>query len=374
MRSFLVIAFLLPLCSQAQVLTNSTNLDIEKTWFQEPDGYTFPVAVYVPDGDAPDEGFPVCVLLHGFGGQGFGMVNDFSNLLDCHILLGPTGYENSWNIVNEPSDAPDVEMISELIENVQQYENVNPDRVRLLGISNGSALCNRLFIENKNEGIDVICAIVSQLSEGQFHNDGFYYPDGETSDDLPYNGYTQESTPLSSRKYLGIFNVNDMTIPYDGGLFMGINFLPAQEAIFRVAQSQGYTGTQLSGSGEDIGGNVFEYSYLSGQVVHLRGFANHGFNEVHREYIDAFFNDCQDLSNINEMNRETGYQVFPNPFKDKAMIRSTKGGAFSYEVFSTRGEQLLRGISENKELDFSALKPGVYFLRIENRLQKIVKF
>ena len=95
---------------------------------------------------------------------------------------------------------------------------------------------------------------------------------------------------------------------------------------------------------------------------------------MHREYIDAFFNDCQDLSNINEMNRETGYQVFPNPFKDKAMIRSTEEGAFNYEVFSTSGEQLLRGISEDKELDFSALKPGVYFLRIENRLQKIVKF
>ena len=56
------------------------------------------------------------------------------------------------------------------------------------------------------------------------------------------------------------------------------------------------------------------------------------------------------------------------------MIHTSSGAAMSYEVFSMNGKQMLRGVSEGKELDLSALKSGVYFLRIGDKLQKIVKF
>ena len=42
-----------------------------------------------------------------------------------------------WNICSEPSEAPDVEMVEELIEAIQSYDNVNADRIQILGVSNG---------------------------------------------------------------------------------------------------------------------------------------------------------------------------------------------------------------------------------------------
>ncbi len=291
MQRYLLLLFLfLPSFIFAQALTNSSTITITKTWSQEPTGWTYPMDISVPTSTPPVGGFPVCILLHGNGGMGTGMLAQFQNILDCHILVAPTGYLNSWNISDENSDAPDVEMVEDLINNLQTYSNVNSNQIRIIGSSNGAALSNRVFIENKNTGIDIICAIVSQLSDAQYHNGNFYYPSGETSQTLPYNGYDIVTTPLTNRKYLSICNTNDGAIPYYGGISFGVNFLDAQEAAYIVAQSQGYTGAQLPTAGTQIGtSTVYEYSYLSDQVVHLRGDAGHSTNETQKDYITDFF-------------------------------------------------------------------------------------
>ena len=290
-QHLLFLLLFLPSIIFSQALSNTTAIDISKTWSQEPSGWTYPMNISVPTSTAPTGGFPVCILLHGNGGMGAGMLAQFQNILDCHILVAPTGYLNSWNISDENSDAPDVEMVEDLINNLQSYSNVNPNKIRIIGSSNGAALSNRVFIENKNPGLDIICAIVSQLSEPQYHNGNFYYPSGETSQTLPYNGYDLVTTPLNNRKYLSICNTNDGAIPYYGGVSFGVNFLDAQEAAYIMAQSQGYTGTQLPSTGTQIGtSTVYEYSYLANQVVHLRGDAGHGTNETQKDYISDFLN------------------------------------------------------------------------------------
>ena len=78
------------------------------------------------------------------------MVNQFSNILSCHVLVAPTGYQNSWNICQEGSDAPDTDLVGSLIDTLQSFTNVNRNKIRILGSSNGGALANRLFIENNN--------------------------------------------------------------------------------------------------------------------------------------------------------------------------------------------------------------------------------
>ncbi len=274
----------------SDILTNTTNINITKTWYQEPSGWTYPMSISVPSGAPPENGFPLCVLLHGNGGNGGGMVNAWSSYLDSHILVAPSGYENSWNISDENSEAPDIEMIEELILQLQTYSNVNPNKIRVLGTSNGSALSNRVLIENINPGIDIICGIVSQLSEAQYHNDHFHYPSGDTGGTDTYDGYDIKTTPVSGRKYLNICNENDMLIPYTGGPSLGVNFLDAQLAAYIVAQSQGYTGSQLQGNGTQIGtSSNYEYAYLSGQVVHIRGNAGHGTDTTQKEYVSNFF-------------------------------------------------------------------------------------
>ena len=40
-----------------------TEIIIEKTWAQQPNGYVYPIEIKVPETLKPLEGFPICILL-----------------------------------------------------------------------------------------------------------------------------------------------------------------------------------------------------------------------------------------------------------------------------------------------------------------------
>jgi len=285
--------FLLTAPSIAEELGDGTDIQITRSWSQQPDGWTYPMAIRVPVGEPPERGYPVCIVLHGNGGNGQGMVGSFADLLPCHAVVAPSGYESSWNICGERSDAPDLDMIRELVERLQSFENVDETRIRIVGISNGSALANNVLITNTNPGLDAVCAVVSQLSEAQHRGNAFHAASGETDPGEDDCGYDQVVSPITGRRYLSICNENDGLIPYEGGESpVGLTFLDAREATFIIARLMGHEGDRLEGPGESLGGNVHAYDYLDGRVVHLRGFAGHGMNKVQRAFIPTFLGDC----------------------------------------------------------------------------------
>lgn len=288
----------------SQDLFESSQLNTLTNWFQEPLGWTYPLEINIPDLTTPETGFPVCILLHGFGGNGNQLVYQYQNILNTQILIAPTGYMNSWNISNEPSKAPDVEMISDLVNQLQLFNNINSDKIRIIGFSNGAALANRIFIENYNSGIDIICSIVSQLSEAQYHNDNFYYPSNGTNGNQEFNGYNDIAIPLIGRKYLNIGNINDPIIPYFGGAAVGVNFLNSLNSIYLIAKSQGYQGDILSDEeGIEIdGSSIYEYNYLSNQVVHLKGNSGHNLNTYQQQYLVNYLESSPDYGDLNQDN------------------------------------------------------------------------
>jgi len=290
---YLIAALFLPSFIFSQSLSSTSTINITKTWPQETAGYTYPLDIYVPDGPVPAGGFPVCITLHGGGGMGD--VTDWSNILSNHIIVAPSGYNQSWNIAEESSEAPDVEMVSDLIDSLQLYSNVASGKIRILGTSLGAALANRVFIENRDSGVDIVCAVVAHLTEASYHNGSFYFPSGDTGDNgtgtPTFEGYDVLTTPLTDRKYLNVSNTNDMLIPYKGGTStVGLTFLDAQEAAYIVAQSQGYTGSQLMDSTQVGSGSTYEFKYLSGQVVHLQGSGGHAASTTQIDYIQDYFN------------------------------------------------------------------------------------
>ena len=376
----------LPTFAFSQVLTNNTSISITKTWPSQPSGYTYPINILVPQGAVPQDGFPVCILLHGNGSGNLSNLagppmlsqQQFGSVLPCHILVAPTGYQNSWNICSENSDAPDVEMINELVNNLQGYSNVNPNKIRILGTSNGAGLANRIFIENTNPGIDIVCAVVSHLNDFQYHLGDFYKPSGITNSSSSYCGYDIVSKPLSSRKYLSISNVNDQLIPYNGGLSnIGATFLPAETAAHIIATHKGYTGSILT-SGTTIGTGsleITEYSYLFGDVVHLKGSAQHQANPTQKNYITDYFSDCATNVGIEE-NPVVKISVHPNPTNDILNIKVdiSLSGA-DYEIYDNLGRSLFAGKikSENTSIDISLLSKGIYYLSIGGYLNKVMK-
>ena len=291
--SFLILGFFTRCDNKNNQINNETFLiHIQKTWYEEPNGFSFPIHVKVPTKSMPKDGYPACILLHGNGGNGLQTISEFSNVLNDHILVAPTGYRNSWNLCDEKSNAPDIEMINELVIILQEYPNLNPNKIRVLGLSNGAGLANSVFIENKNEGIDIVVAIVSHLNEPQYHQDNFYKIGNATDPSLPFCGYDETENPLSTRKYVSISNNNDPIIPYAGGAStVGLNFLNAETAIYLIAKNQGYEGSVLS-TGVQIGNtSVFKYSYLQDKVVHLKGNTQHSINQTQRDFVRNFFSE-----------------------------------------------------------------------------------
>ena len=272
-------------------LTSLTEIIIEKTWAQQPNGYVYPIDIEVPESIEPIEGFPICVLLHSNGSNGRRIINQFSSVLNDHILIAPTGYLNSWNICDERSNAPDLEMVDELVNTLSNYSNINLNKIRILGSSNGAGLANNIFIQNENPNIDIICAVVSHLNVPQYHDNNFYKNTTVTNPMSAFCGYEEITNPISSRKYLSISNINDPTIPYLGGNSkVGLDFLNAEDAIFYIAKNQGFTGEKLPPEGSALGNPIiFEYSYLSGDVVHIKGNAEHSINPSQLDYLRNFF-------------------------------------------------------------------------------------
>lgn len=367
-KLIICILVLSPILVFSQNLTNNTNIAITKTWPQEPSGWTYPIAIDVPNTPVPQGGFPVCIALHGNGGNGNNSLNQFKNILDCHIVVAPSGYMNSWNISDENSEAPDVEMVTDLINQLQTYSNINPNKIRIAGTSNGAALANRILIENDNSGIDIICAIVSQLSECNYHNNNFHSPSAATGGGAPDCGYDIVQTPLSGRKYLSICNSNDPLIPYQGGASVGVVFLDAQLSTYIIAKSQGYQGVQLTGSGNPIGNGptvAFEYSYLSDQVVHLKGNANHGLNNTLSNYIHDYFEVSCSSTSIDE-NLNQNISISPNPGNNQIKIKGIEKlqEADKIIIYNSRGIQEFKKKNNSEFIDISKLNSGIYFISI----------
>ena len=239
------------------------------------------------------------------------MLNQFRSILPDHALVAPTGYLNSWNICAEGSDAPDWDMLRTLVDRLATYENVNRARLQLFGISNGAALVNTAFVLDPPLPVEAYVAVVSHLNVAQYHEGSFYRPNQETDPDAMWCGYSNAVTPPTSRRYLSMSNVNDGLIPYEGGTSpVGVTFLAATDAIYRVAQSQGFTGDPLSGPQPQVPGEqIWEYIYLEGQVTHLRGMAQHGMTPGHEAYARTFLSrdPVQDCAGDTDGDGEVGF-------------------------------------------------------------------
>ena len=73
--------------------------------------------------------------------------------------------------------------------------------------------------------------------------------------------------------------------------------------------------------------------------------------------------------------------VFPNPVKDLLILQIGDPLGFDYLLYDVRGRLLERGqvLDERTEINFSALAPAIYILRVTNhkeevRLFQIVKY
>ena len=163
-----------------------------------------PVIIQTSTNINSDKDYPVVFALHGKGGKNTSWVNQLKSFTDSGEFVGiyPQGHLDSWNLGTEPSKADDVAFINSIIKELENYNNLNMNKIYAIGTSNGSGMVNKLGIHTSH--FKAIAPVVSQL---------------------------MESMPIKDNtKPLSIFQINgakDSTIPINGGTAFGHNFLDA---------------------------------------------------------------------------------------------------------------------------------------------------
>jgi phospholipase/carboxylesterase len=97
-------------------------------------------SLYVPEYYTPDRAWPLVMALHGGSGNGRGFL--WSWLRDARsfgaILVAPTATGNTWALMGEDSDSPN---LGRILDRVRGCWNVDPARLLLTGMSDGGTFC-----------------------------------------------------------------------------------------------------------------------------------------------------------------------------------------------------------------------------------------
>ncbi len=109
--------------------------------------------------------YPVVFGLHGNGGTNTVFLNRLKRFTDEGEFVGiyPQGIQKSWNLGSEASRADDVQFFNLIIEELKKYQNLDMNKVYVIGNSNGSGMANKLGVETNH--FKAIAPIVSQLME-----------------------------------------------------------------------------------------------------------------------------------------------------------------------------------------------------------------
>ena len=191
--------------------------------------------------------YPVVFGLHGNGGTNAGFLNRLKRFTDDGEFVGiyPQGIQRSWNLGSEASRADDVEFINLIMEELKKYQNLDMNKVYVIGNSNGSGMANKLAVETNH--FKAIAPIVSQLMES-----------------MPLKSTTQPTS---------VFQVNgalDPIIPISGGPGPGTHiFLDALESAKLWANKFNCFEPQIRMIGEDT---LYEFKYCDNgkEVRYLR--------------------------------------------------------------------------------------------------------
>jgi poly(3-hydroxybutyrate) depolymerase len=256
-------ALIEPINASTSVLGNTT-LTVTQTWSQETN-YSRTAHVQVPDSNA--ESYPVIIFLHGAGGSGNNMINQYNDHFNSFIKVGMDGYQNKWNIKTEPTKADDISFLKAIIEQLNSYSNVDTQRISLLGSSNGAGLVLKALIELPEDTFSHGIHMATQLTDDHFRENKFWY------NEYPSEAYSNETALPSRNKIISFHGTNDSVIPYDGGPVAWLNrtFYDAHDSIFYFAQALGYQGSILSGNGQDtINPDIKKYSYLNQSAIHYK--------------------------------------------------------------------------------------------------------
>jgi len=244
--------------------TQIKTLKVRQQWHQEPLGYDRLAYLSIPPKGGTQR--PVVIFFHGNGGDASRSLNRWRSLSSC-ILVAPQGYQKSWNVSGERSQAPDVQYVRELIAMIGiECPRADMQNVTLIGSSNGSALIQRLMIECDEKLFQSAILLSASLVTEQYRDGSFWMPSETTKN------YDKQKKPTPGVQVVYFHGTDDRVVPYRGGLRGGQHkHLSAQHTTHLWARAFGFQGKQLDDSaGTVIEKGIVAYRYPLANVVHYK--------------------------------------------------------------------------------------------------------
>ena len=131
----------------------------------EGQNYLRNVIIQTPNNIEEERAYPIVFAFHGRGGNNVSWINklNFFTITGEFIGVYPQGFLESWNLGTEPSKADDIEFVNLIIDELQNYDNLDFERIYAIGTSNGAGMVNKLALETNH--FKAISPVVSQLIE-----------------------------------------------------------------------------------------------------------------------------------------------------------------------------------------------------------------
>ena len=346
------------------------------------DGLTREYSIYVPASYDGTTNFPLVFNLHGGGGTNsvWQAASDMRPIADTadFILVYPQARPdpsdgNSFNwIPKVPGTFDDVPFFSSLIDTIASNYQIDQNRIYACGYSLGGDMTFELGCKLNNR----IAAIAPVARTMQANPNSF-------------------CSPVHPTGVLTILGTDDLTSPYNGIVFGGIEYYISAAATHSYWATYNLCNPTASMSTVSSSVERYTWSTASGcaYVEELKviggghdwpgSFGNMTIDAnseiwqfVSRYDINGIIGECTLTTAISDVNSSSDYfNVYPNPFDNQITIEADFSSVKEFTIYNMLGETMMTGQlnSDVNSINLSSLAPNVYILNIENQSIRLIK-
>ena len=344
------------------------------------DGIERDYILYVPEIYDGSTAVPLVLNFHGFGSSASQQMfyGDFRDIADTEgfLLVHPEGTtligNQFWNVgfPGLSSTIDDVGFTEALIDELATLYTIDLDRVYATGMSNGGFMSFLLACQ-LSEKIAAVASVTGSMTQDTFDDCNAQLPTPVlqihgTEDDVVSYNENNLSLPIPDVISYWVDHNNCETTPTTTTL-PDVDVSDGSTIEYSVYEDgdNGITTEHMKVIG---GGHTWP-----GSVLNSAG-TNQDIDASMEIWLFFSRYDINGLLSTDDYeNRHVS--IYPNPTQSKINLSLNYAKEVHYKLFSPLGKQLMTGTitSGNEEIDISHLPSNIYFLKVGNKIHKVLK-
>ena len=344
------------------------------------DGIERDYILYVPEIYDGSTAVPLVLNFHGFGSSASQQMfyGDFRDIADTEgfLLVHPEGTtligNQFWNVgfPGLSSTIDDVGFTEALIDELATLYTIDLDRVYATGMSNGGFMSFLLACQ-LSEKIAAVASVTGSMTQDTFDDCNAQLPTPVlqihgTEDDVVSYNENNLSLPIPDVISYWVDHNNCETTPTTTTL-PDVDVSDGSTIEYSVYEDgdNGITTEHMKVIG---GGHTWP-----GSVLNTAG-TNQDIDASMEIWLFFSRYDINGLLSTDDYeNRHVS--IYPNPTQSKINLSLNYAKEVHYKLFSPLGKQLMTGTitSGNEEIDISHLPSNIYFLKVGNKIHKVLK-